>query len=1140
MATQFDPDLKAYHQKLNGAGKNSLNSMNQNGFTNYSKTPNHLDTVSLQSVIKAVEVQQVSTPSTHPSEQRLGVRRWSGLRLTQKATAWAIALGTIPVLLTGFTAYRLANESIAQQISTTKIQRVVGMEDKVKRFMRERYGNIQVLANLSFLTEPSVRETTSLAQKQAQLNRYVEAYKVYDTIAVLDLQGNMIVQSKGDPTPNLSDRDWFQEVLKTGKPVLSNPILPKVSNTPDRLVLSLAAPVKDSVTGKTIAVIRARMPVATLEQLIKNFGTQGDEYYLIDSSTGKIFLAQDKKAENQSTQAVFPGLAKLQTQGKPQSVVLTDTTDQQQDLMTYTTFGKLEGLPDLPWAAAIATPTEIAFEPQKQLLLVLTLGTGLTALLVGALAAYLVKRATRPILTVTEAVERLGQGELTTRVDVSGSDELSQLGENINQMATRLETLLWAQAAETEQVGLFGDIAVSNARTPQDLEEVFEKAVHGALGILDADRVVIYRFDPDWRGYIASEAVVSGLPRSLGEHIEDACIGSHLLEEYRQGRVVATNDVDEAGFHPQHLYLMERLHIKANLVTPILKDGQLFGLLIAHHCQAPHLWQQSEINFLKELAIRLGLCLDRVNFFSLQQAETERARAVTAITTQIRDALSVEEIYQAAITGLQETLETDRAVVYLFDENWQGSIVAEAVVAPWTKALGANIADPCFADKYVQKYKQGRVKAVENIYNEGLSECYLSQLEPFQVKANLVAPILAYNKLHGLLVTHQCSAPRAWSESEITFTKQVATQVGLALDRVDFLAQIQSARLEAEHLAVEQRQQKETLQRQLLELLTDVEGAARGDLTVRAEVTVGEIGTVADFFNAVVESLRSIVTNVKTAATQVNASLGENEQAMRQLSAEALQQATETTRTLDSLLEMTDSIQQVAHNAHQAADVARLASKTAQAGGVAIDRSVQNIFTLRQTVAETAKKVKRLGESSQRISKVASLIEQIALQTNLLAINAGIEAARAGEQGQGFAVVAEEVGELAARSGAATKEIEQIVDSIQQETAEVVEAMELGTTQVVEGTHLVEDAKHSLSEILQVSHEIDALVQSISTAAVSQAQTSQAVTVLMKQIAQVSQRTSDSTLRVSGSLQDTVAVAQQLQASVGTFNVGQD
>jgi methyl-accepting chemotaxis protein len=235
---------------------------------------------------------------------------------------------------------------------------------------------------------------------------------------------------------------------------------------------------------------------------------------------------------------------------------------------------------------------------------------------------------------------------------------------------------------------------------------------------------------------------------------------------------------------------------------------------------------------------------------------------------------------------------------------------------------------------------------------------------------------------------------------------------------------------------------------------------------------------------------------------------------------------------------MTRSIQQVAENASLAAAVARTASTTAETGGKAMDRTVQNILSLRETVAGTAKKVKRLGESSQQISKVVSLINQIALQTNLLAINAGIEAARAGEEGQGFAVVAEEVGELAARSAAATKEIEKIVENIQQETSEVVEAMELGTTQVVEGTHLVEDAKLSLSQILEVSRQIDALVQSISSATVSQAQTSQTVTELMKQIAQVSERTSNSTRQVSNSLKETVGIAQELQASVGTFKVG--
>ena len=1140
MATQFDPDLKAYNQELNGQGKGSLNRANQNGGMSYGNSQRHLDPVLPQPVSDGNELPQMSRPATHHSAKKSSIPGWQKLRLTQKATALAIALGTIPVLLTGATAYYFANQAFTQQVSKTKIQRAIGMEDKVKRFMRERYGDAQALAELPFLTTPNLRDSTPLSQKQAALDRYVDFYKVYDSIAVFDLKGNVIVQSKGDPLPNHADRDWFKDVLKTTQPTISQAVIPKAPGASNRLTIAVAAPIKDSVTRQMIAVVRVRLPVDALEDMVKNFGTDGDEYYLIESNTKTIFLGKEKNKENKEVQTVFPGFSQLQAANKPNTMVVTDLTDQAQDLMAYTKFGKLDGLPDLPWEAVIATPTEIAFEPQRQLLLALTLGTGLTLLLVSAIAAYLAKLATRPVLTVSEAVDKIGQGELYTRVAVEGEDEIAELGTNINQMASRLETLLWAQAAETEKEGLFGDIAVSNTRTEQDMEDIFEKAVQGALRILEADRVVIYRFHPDWRGYISTEAVVPIWPRALGDKIEDPCIGQSLIEEYKRGRVVPTNNVFEAGFHPDHMKLMERLEIKANLVTPILKDGQLFGLLIAHQCSAPRVWQQSEVNFLKELAIRVGFSLDRVNFLAQKEFEAERAYQLNEISSQIRDSSKVEDIYQAAITGIREAFKTDRAVVYLFDENWQGTIVAESVGRGWPKALAANIADPCFAEKYVDKYKQGRVKATENIYEAGLTKCYLEQLEPFKVKANLVAPILAYNKLHGLLVTHQCSSTRAWKESEITFFKQVATQVGLALDRVDFLEQIEMARQKAEGLADEQRQQKEALQQQLLGLLSDVEGAAHGDLTVRADVTAGEIGTVADFFNAVVESLRGIVTQVKQAATQVNTSLGENEGAIRQLSAEALKQAEETTRTLDSLEQMTHSIQQVAENARQAAEVARMASSTAETGGKAMDRSVQNIFTLRETVSETAKKVKRLGESSQRISKVASLIEQIALQTNLLAINAGIEAARAGEEGQGFAVVAEEVGQLAARSAAATKEIEQIVEDIQKETGAVVEAMELGTSQVVEGTHLVEDAKQSLSQILDVSRKIDILVQSISSETVSQAVTSQAVTELMKEIAKVSERTSNSTLKVSGSLKETVEIAAQLQASMGTFKVGAD
>ena len=337
--------------------------------------------------------------------------------------------------------------------------------------------------------------------------------------------------------------------------------------------------------------------------------------------------------------------------------------------------------------------------------------------------------------------------------------------------------------------------------------------------------------------------------------------------------------------------------------------------------------------------------------------------------------------------------------------------------------------------------------------------------------------------------------------------------------------------------AEEERQRNEVVQQELLQLLSEMEEASNGNLTVRTELTAGEIGIIGDVFNAIIENLRTIVIQVKQATGQVNTSIDESEGAIQQLADEALAQMDEITSTLNSVEQMSRSIQEVADNARQAAEVAQVASGAAQDSGLAMDRTVNSILELRSTVAETGKKVKQLGESSQQISQVVSLINEIAMKTNLLAVNASIEAAHAGEEGQGFAVVASEVGQLAEQSAAATKEIEQIVKNIQMGTRDVVEAMEKGTTQVVEGTQLVQETKHGLGQIVEVSQKIDHLLQSISQATVSQAETSQTVAQLMQQITQASKRTSDSSRQVAGTLKDTVEVARELESAVDQFKV---
>ena len=334
-----------------------------------------------------------------------------------------------------------------------------------------------------------------------------------------------------------------------------------------------------------------------------------------------------------------------------------------------------------------------------------------------------------------------------------------------------------------------------------------------------------------------------------------------------------------------------------------------------------------------------------------------------------------------------------------------------------------------------------------------------------------------------------------------------------------------------------QRKEKERLQQAVINLLLDIEGAQKGDLTVTAKLDEGEMGSVADAFNTTIGSLRKIVVQVKNVANQVHDSAFNSESSVEKLSEEATTQAEVITETLNSVEEVGLSIQSVANSAQEAAIIARQALVAATEGDRTMDQTVSSIGNIRASVAETSKKMKRLAESSQEISKIVHLISGISEKTNLLAFNASIEASRAGENGQGFRVVADEVRRLAERVTDSAKEIEQFINTIQQETVEVMQTMEASTTHVVTGTKLVADTKQTLQQLAGISKEIDSFLQSISGSTVSQAQAAQMVSKTMYDVAAIAKTTSSESKLVSADLQMLVEVAQELQNSVSRFQV---
>jgi twitching motility protein PilJ len=234
---------------------------------------------------------------------------------------------------------------------------------------------------------------------------------------------------------------------------------------------------------------------------------------------------------------------------------------------------------------------------------------------------------------------------------------------------------------------------------------------------------------------------------------------------------------------------------------------------------------------------------------------------------------------------------------------------------------------------------------------------------------------------------------------------------------------------------------------------------------------------------------------------------------------------------------MASSVEEVSGNAERAADVARHSVDVAHKGGEAVRRTIDGMNTIRETIQETSKRIKRLGESSQEIGNIVELINDIAEQTNILALNASIQSSMAGEAGRGFSIVADEVQRLAERAANATRQIEALVRTIQADTNDAVASMERSTTDVVGGAQLAENAGAALNEIEQVSHQIATLVHNISASARGQAQASQSVARNMQVLREISAQTADSTASTSQAIAKLAELSSDLRTSVAGFRL---
>jgi methyl-accepting chemotaxis protein len=489
----------------------------------------------------------------------------------------------------------------------------------------------------------------------------------------------------------------------------------------------------------------------------------------------------------------------------------------------------------------------------------------------------------------------------------------------------------------------------------------------------------------------------------------------------------------------------------------------------------------------------------------------------------------------------------------------QGDTALEAKVSPsFLAAMGA-------VDVYLQAINDGVIKSQSLDSKEyfasatdaidSMFRLYDTVLTSFQESVDLRARTLRRDmwlQISGALLALLLAIGLAYFVSGAV-TKQVNaittlfSNIGMgdfkarteitSQDELGVMAESLNAMLDSVLSLIQSRDERDRIQQSIQKLLEDISVVADGDLTAQAHVTTEVTGAIADSFNNMIEELRQIISRVQETTLSVSSSATEVQTTAEHLATGSESQSMQIVEASAAIDEMAVSIQQVSANAVAAATVAELALKNAKQGSESVTKTITGMNGIRQQVQQTAKRIKRLGESSQEIGEIVQLIGDIADRTSILALNASIQAAMAGDAGKGFAVVAEEVERLAERSTEATKKIGSLIKSIQSDTNEAIAAMEDTTKEVVGGSSLANEAGQKLQEIEAVSNQLAEIIQSISMASKQQTRGSDSVAKSMSEISGVTQQTAAGAKQAAVSIRKLAELADDLRGEMKKFKL---
>ncbi len=395
-----------------------------------------------------------------------------------------------------------------------------------------------------------------------------------------------------------------------------------------------------------------------------------------------------------------------------------------------------------------------------------------------------------------------------------------QLNQQVQALNSNLERQVRIRTVELEhstvianQQRTLADI-LAKLQKPLEMQDLFRTATKEMQHLLQVDRVAVYRFDQDWGGEFVDEfGTVSVGWKKIVLATRKTWNDSHMQEtkgsQYRDGKVSVVHDVYNSGLSPCHIEALEHYCVQAYMIAPLFVDQKLWGLLGAYQHERARTWEDSEVAFISQLATHLGVALQQsqsVEKVKLQASElaavAQQQSILNTVIKKIRDSLDLTTIFATTTSELRRLLGVDRVAVFNFlpSRNFEaGKVVAEDVDSLYPSALDKVIEEPCFFD---DKYKNQKINEgiyfINDIGETEVEACYREMLKEFEIKANLVAPLFDGDHLWGLLCIHQCSGPRLWSNKEKDLTRQIANQLGVAIQQAKFLSEAEAARESAD------------------------------------------------------------------------------------------------------------------------------------------------------------------------------------------------------------------------------------------------------------------------------------------------------------------------------------------------------